>query len=74
MTLRSIAGGAAIDISDEGALSDNADEEFLFRRGHGHRNGIGLALARSLAEAEGGRLLLVRRQPTTFSLVLLSAS
>lgn len=74
MTLRSIAGGAAIDVSDEGALSDNADEEFLFRRGHGHRNGIGLALARSLAEAEGGRLLLVRRQPTTFSLVLLSAN
>ncbi len=74
MTLRAIAGGAAIDINDEGALSDDVDDETLFRRGHGHNNGIGLALARSLAEAEGGRLLLIRRQPTTFSLVLLSAS
>ncbi len=73
MTLRAIAGGAAIDIDDEGALPDDIDEETLFRRGHGHNNGIGLALARSLAEAEGGRVLLVRRQPTTFSLVLLSA-
>lgn len=73
MTLRSIAGGAAIDVNDEGALAADVDEETLFRRGHGHNNGIGLALARSLAEAEGGRLLLLRRQPTTFSLVLLSA-
>ncbi len=73
VTVRSIAGGGAIDIADEGSLAEAASEDDLFRRGHGSNHGIGLALARSIAEAEGGRLLLVGRHPTTFSLVLLAA-
>jgi signal transduction histidine kinase len=69
ITQRRIAGGAAIDVSDEG--TGPHDAERIFHRGHGNRNGIGLALARSIAEAEGGRLILARQAPTTFSLILL---
>ena len=70
---RRIGGGGAIDVTDEGSLSgaDGSVEADIFRRGHGAHHGIGLALARSIAEAEGGRLLLARRRPTTFSLILL---
>ena len=72
VTLRRIAGGAAIDVADEGTLNEVADRERIFQRGHGDRHGIGLALARSIAEAEGGRLIVARPRPTTFSLIMLS--
>ncbi len=71
ITERRIAGGGAVDVSDEGAGIDQTDTERVFQRGHGDHHGIGLALARSLAEAEGGRLILARRAPTMFSLILL---
>ena len=69
---RVIAGGVAIDVSDDGTCRTDSSRA-SFRRRAGTDHGIGLALARSLAEAEGGRLLLARRQPTTFSLILLAA-
>ncbi|MEO7399107.1 MAG: HAMP domain-containing sensor histidine kinase [Ilumatobacteraceae bacterium] len=72
VTLRRIAGGGAIDVSDDGTLVNIADREQIFQRGHGDRHGIGLALARSIAEAEGGRLIVARPHPTTFSLIMLS--
>jgi signal transduction histidine kinase len=69
VTARDIGDAVAIDIADEGSLSGQAE---LFTRGSptdsGH--GIGLGLARSLAEACGGRLNLTSKAPTTFSLVL----
>ena len=68
---RRIAGGGAIEVGDEGALIAVADRERIFERGHGNRHGIGLALARSMAEAAGGRLILTRHEPTKFSLILL---
>lgn len=71
--VRALAGGAAVDVIDEGSLVDGDSDDEIFRRGHGTDHGIGLALARSIAEAEGGRLLILRRQPTTFTLILLRA-
>ena len=71
VTQRRIAGGSAVDVTDEGTDLPPGDAERIFHRGHGDHNGIGLALARSIAEAEGGRLVLAHLQPTTFSLILL---
>jgi signal transduction histidine kinase len=71
LSARSLFGGSAIDVSDEGTSLSGQDAMRIFRWGEGDGHGLGLAIARRLAEADGGRLALVNRAPTTFSLVLL---
>jgi signal transduction histidine kinase len=71
VAVRNASDALAIDVSDEGAGITTPEPELFTRRSRladGH--GIGLALARSLAEAEGGRLRLTRPCPPTFTLLV----
>ncbi|MDQ6696239.1 MAG: HAMP domain-containing histidine kinase [Actinomycetota bacterium] len=66
-----IPGGVAIEVADEGpGVTGDPDRIFVRRDSAERSHGIGLALARSLAEAEGGRLLLRPGGPgATFALL-----
>lgn len=73
--LRDAAGALAVDVIDEGdGITGPTPDLFARRSNRGGSPpggyGIGLALARSLAEADGGRLTLRDTRPTTFTLLL----
>jgi len=73
ITARAAGTGLVIEVADEGP-GISGDAAAIFQRGSGTDHGIGLALARSLAEAEGNRLRLVRAGPgPVFALVITPA-
>jgi signal transduction histidine kinase len=64
-TIRDLDGGLIVSVSDEGPGFGPVDEKAAFARGQrsGAGNGIGLSLARSLAESTGARLVLLDAGP-----------
>lgn len=72
---RASGTGVAVDVRDQGLLPEGDLEEIFQRRSASATGtGIGLALARSLAEAEGARLLAARHaEGTVFTLLMAEA-
>jgi signal transduction histidine kinase len=65
-------GAVAIEVADEGPGVQDDIAPKIFERGTttGGSTGLGLALARDLAAADGGRLELAQRRPPVFALFL----
>jgi signal transduction histidine kinase len=74
VTVRRVDGGSSvrIEVSDEGeGIPDHLSGRVFEREvTGGNGTGLGLALARHIAESEGARVELVQTRPTTFALFL----
>jgi signal transduction histidine kinase len=75
VAVREASGAVAVDVSDEGPGVQEAPGLLFTERTDRHDgHGIGLGLARRLAEGEQGRLGLTRAAPPVFTLLLPPAS
>jgi signal transduction histidine kinase len=74
-TVSVLVSGTSITVEDEGPGIADDQVATLFDRPTDHRaaHGRGLALARRLAQADGGQLELVQRRPPKFRLTLVAA-
>jgi signal transduction histidine kinase len=69
MAARNVPGALVLHVSDEGQAT--LDPRRIFERRTSGKHGVGLALARSLAEAEDARLVLERPGPSPmFAIVI----
>ncbi len=75
MTARAAENSLVIEVSDGGQGVPEELVAHVFDRGVsvGSSTGLGLALARALVEADGGRLELSRARPPTFTIFLPAA-
>ena len=70
-----IGTGAVIEVADDGWITIDPGRVFVRRQSSANGTGIGLALARRLAEAEGMRLVLVNPGPhVVFHLIVAGIS
>jgi signal transduction histidine kinase len=75
LAVREASGAVAVDVADEGpGVQDPEGTLFAQRADRSDGHGIGLALARRLAEAEQARLTLTRAAPPVFTLLLPAAA
>ncbi len=73
--VRGVGPGLVIDVQDEGAgIAGDPEAVFERRSATASGHGIGLSLARAVADAHGGRLRLTRPAPNPVFSVMLSSA